>query len=315
MPTEHVLGNGVRVLAHDLPGQYVLSLRVVVPTALSAEPAGKEGIGAMTARLLDEGTAAHGSEEFAELMERHGMVLGAGVSDGGLLVDVDVPQRHLATAAALVTEALADPVFPEDEVRRILRNRLAEIEQERASSAHRAARELSRTLWHADDRASRPTAGTTETIGALTRDDLVEFHATAVGPQGATVVVAGDLTGVDLVAVLESTLGTWSAPRHRPAARPVAPVPATGRCPRRRRRPPRLGADRDRRRPPRPRPVHPRRLGALPGAVLRARRLARAPASTPCCARRRATPTASAARSGRASRAARSSPPARCAPR
>ena len=160
-----MLGNGVRVLVHDLPGQYVLSLRVVVPAALSAEPAGKEGIGAMTARLLDEGTPATRSEEFAELMERHGMVLGAGVSDGGLLVDVDVPQRHLATAAALVTEALADPAFPEDEVRRILRNRLAEIEQERASSAHRAARELARTLWHPDDRASRPTAGTPRPSG------------------------------------------------------------------------------------------------------------------------------------------------------
>ena len=49
-PVEHRLGNGVRVLAHDLPGQYVLSLRVVVPTALSDEPPGKEGIGAMTAR-------------------------------------------------------------------------------------------------------------------------------------------------------------------------------------------------------------------------------------------------------------------------
>jgi zinc protease len=226
VPTEHLLGNGMRVLVHDLPGQYVLSLRVVVPAALSSEPAGKEGVGAMTARLLDEGTARHGSEEFAELMERHGMVLGAGVSDGGLLVDVDVPQRHLATAAALVTEALAEPVFPEEEVRRILRNRLAEIEQERASSAHRAARELARTLWDPADRASRPTAGSTESIGALSRDDLVEFHATRLGPQGATVVVAGDLTGVDVVAVLDATLGTWSAPRHQPVPRPVAPVPA-----------------------------------------------------------------------------------------
>ena len=52
-----MLGNGVRVLAHDLPGQYVLSLRVVVPTALSAEPARQGGHRAMTARLLDEGTA------------------------------------------------------------------------------------------------------------------------------------------------------------------------------------------------------------------------------------------------------------------
>jgi predicted Zn-dependent peptidase len=226
VPTEHVLGNGVRVLLHDLPGQYVLSLRVVVPLAVSAEPAGQEGIASMTARLLDEGTASLGSDEFAELMERHGMVLGAGVSDGGLLVDVDVSQRHLATAAGLLTQALAEPAFPEDEVRRILRNRLAEIEQERASSAHRAGKEFSRTLWDPTDRASRPTGGTPESIGALTRDDLVEFHATHVGPDGATVVLAGDLTDVDALGVLEATLGTWSAPRHTRSARPVPPLPA-----------------------------------------------------------------------------------------
>ena len=223
---EHLMGNGVRVLAHDLPGQYVLSLRVVVPTALSAEPPGKEGIAAMTARLLDEGTSAHDAEAFAELMERRGMVLGAGVSDGGLLVDVDVPKRHLETAADLVREAVADAIFPETEVRRILRNRLAEIEQERASASHRAAKELARTLWAPGERAALPTGGTRETVGALTRDDLVEFHATSVGPQGATVVVAGDLTGVPVAEVLEGTLGTWSAPRHRQVPPPAAPVPA-----------------------------------------------------------------------------------------
>lgn len=226
LPEEHLLGNGVRVLVHDLPGQYVTSLRVVVPTALSSEPAGKEGVASMTARLLDEGTDRHTAEEFAELMERHGMVLGAGVSDGGLLVDVDVPLRHLATAAGLLTEALAEPVFPEDEVRRLRRNRLAEIEQERASSAHRAAKELARTLWDPSTRASVPTGGTPETVAGLTRADLVDFHATALGPDGATVVVAGDLTGVDVLEVLESTVGTWSAPRHRPSDPPVAPTPA-----------------------------------------------------------------------------------------
>ncbi|WP_377641085.1 M16 family metallopeptidase [Oryzobacter terrae] len=230
VPEEHVLGNGVRVLAHDIPGQYVLSIRVVVPLALSAEPAGHEGVASMTARLLDEGTSRHGAEEFAELMERHGMVLGAGVSDGGLLVDVDVPQRHLATAADLVTQALAEPVFPEAEVRRILRNRLAEIEQERASAAHRAVKELARTLWAPGERAALPTAGTPESISSLTRDDLVDFHARHVGPRGSTVVLAGDLTGIDVPAVLGATLGTWDAPRHEPSPRPTAPRPAPDRA-------------------------------------------------------------------------------------
>ncbi len=230
-PTEDVLGNGVRVLLHDVPGQYVLSLRVVVPLALAVEPAGREGVAAMTARLLDEGTAQHGPDEFAELMERHGMALGAGVSDGGLLVDVDVPQSHLATASALVAQALAEPVFPEEEVRRILRNRLAEIEQERASSAHRALRELTRTLWDPAERAAIPAAGTPETIGALTREDVVGFHHRRVGPQGATVVLAGDLSGDPAGALhaLDATLGRWANADHEPSPRPVAPRPASDR--------------------------------------------------------------------------------------
>jgi zinc protease len=228
-PTEHLLDNGVRVLLHDVPGQYVLSLRVVVPLSLRTEPEGREGVAAMTARLLDEGTEQHGPEEFAELMERHGMVLGAGVSDGGLLVDVDVPQAHVETAAGLVTQALAGPVFPEGEVRRIVRNRLAEIEQERASAAHRAMRELSRTLWDPADRAATPAAGTAESVGALRRDDIVEFHRRRVGPSGACVVLAGDLGGTAALDVLAGTLGRWSSDDHEPPPAPAPPRPSAER--------------------------------------------------------------------------------------
>ena len=51
-----MLPNGARLLVHDLPGQYVLSLRVVVRAPLAAEPPGREGVSSMTARLLDEET-------------------------------------------------------------------------------------------------------------------------------------------------------------------------------------------------------------------------------------------------------------------
>ena len=100
----------------------------------------------MVGRLLDEGTSRHSAEEFAELLEQGGIALGAGVTEGGLSIDVDVPQRFLGTALDLLHQALSDPVFPKAEVRRILRSRLAEIEHERASSPHRAARELITTM-------------------------------------------------------------------------------------------------------------------------------------------------------------------------
>jgi len=228
VPDESVTENGIRLLSYAVPGQYVVSLRLVVPLSLTDEPADREGVAAMTARLLDEGTARHSSEEFAELMERTGMALGASVTDGGLSVDVDVPQRFLPQALDLLRQALAEPAFPEAEVRRILRSRLAEIEQERASAPHRAARELSATLWAPTERASRPAAGRPETISAMGRDDVVEFHRRHVGPRGATLVVAGDLDGVDVAAVVEATLGEWVNPAQDVATPPRAPRPAGG---------------------------------------------------------------------------------------
>lgn len=228
-PAQFDTTNGLRVLAFDMPGQYVLSIRVVIPLDLSAEPRDKEGLAVLAARLLDEGTTSHSAEEFAALLERAGMALGAGVSDGGLLVDVDVPQRFAGQALDLLRQTVAEPAFPEEEVRRTRRTRLAEIEQERASAPHRAGRELISTLYAASERASRPTAGTAATISAITREDLVDFHRTRIGPRGATVVVAGDLTGLDLEALVEGTLGQWEAPDQEPAAPPTAPRAAEDR--------------------------------------------------------------------------------------
>lgn len=217
------LDNGLRVVAYDVPGQYVISVSVVVPMLLSDEPRDVEGVASLMSQLLDEGTERHDSEEFAALLERHGIALSAGVNDGALMVDVDVPVRHLETALVLLTEALATPAFPDDEVRRLRSARLAEIEQERASAPHRAARELIATLWAPYERASRPTAGAASTVAQIARSNLTELHAERVGPIGGSLVVAGSLSSVDLSSMLHRTLGRWQAPRHVQPSPPVPP--------------------------------------------------------------------------------------------
>lgn len=216
--SQSTLDNGLRVLTYDIPGQYVVSVSLVVPLPLGVEPRELEGVASLMSQLLDEGTARHTSEEFAGLLERHGVALTAAVNDGALMVDLDVPVRHLATALELMTEALTEPAFPEDEVRRLRTARLAEIEQERASAPHRAARELIATLWAPYERAARPTAGTASTVATLTPEHVRAFHAERVGPRDAGLVVAGALAGVDVMSLVEATLGRW-----RPATHATAP--------------------------------------------------------------------------------------------
>jgi predicted Zn-dependent peptidase len=218
------LPNGLDVVVYDVPGQYVHSVRVSIPLPLSREPRDTEGVATIMARTLDEGTANHSSSEFALLLERKGVALGAGASEAGISVDVDVAKRHLEYAMDLLRQALTEPSFPDAEVTRHVKQRLAEIEQERSVAAQRGAIELIATFFDASERSSRPTAGSRETVAAITRDDVVAFHSREVSPVGATVVLAGDLDGVDAFAVVEAALGGWTAPEGWEA--PPQPVAA-----------------------------------------------------------------------------------------
>ena len=204
------LANGLCVVSYHIPGQYVISVRLAVPMPLDREPRDREGIATIMARTLDEGTALHTAEEFAELLERKGIALGAGVSDSGLIVDLDVSKRHLSEALDLLSQAVREPAFPAGEVSRHLKTRLAEIDQERAVPGQRAALEFIATYFDADERASRPTAGTKATVSAITPQDLVDFHAANVVPSGATVIVAGDLRDLDVALEVQRALGSWS---------------------------------------------------------------------------------------------------------
>jgi len=215
-------GNGLAVLAYDIPGQYVLSVRVALPMPLGTEPREFEGIATILSRTLDEGTADLSATQFAELLERKGIGYGASMSEPGLVLDVDVSKRHFADALSLLSKAVREPVFPEAEVTRHVKTRLAEIEQERANPAHRAAWEFAATFYDPTERASRPGAGTRETVAAITREDLVAFHAANLSPRGGTVVVAGDLDGIDVPGAVEAALGSWSGAAPERAA-PVVP--------------------------------------------------------------------------------------------
>ena len=229
---EHDLPNGLRLITYDVPGQYVLSVRLGLPVSLRDEPREREGVASIMARTLDEGTANHTAEEFARLLERKGVSFGAGMADAGLSIDLDVVKGNLEPALDLLRQILTEPVFPQAEVARQVRTRLAEIEQERSVAAHRAGLEFVRTFYAADDRSSRPPGGSRETVQAITRDDVAAFHESHVVASGVTAVVAGDLEGLDVPALVESALGGWRkgpVDRPRPLDHAASLAPDRGR--------------------------------------------------------------------------------------
>ncbi len=217
-PERFTLSNGLAVQAFHMPGQHVLSVQLGIPAPLAGEPREVEGVGLIMARCLDLGTIRHTADEMAELLDRKGIALHAGVGERAVLVELDTISRNLPVALDLLVQCLTEATFPEAEVRREVRHRLADIGQDHADPASLAALEFINTYFVAQDRSSRPGGGSRQTVAAITAQHVRDYHAAIMHPDGAVLAVAGDLTGIALQDRLEESLGRWpSAPDHRPA--------------------------------------------------------------------------------------------------
>ncbi|MBD0692213.1 M16 family metallopeptidase [Streptomyces sp. CBMA123] len=223
-PERAALGNGITVLHCHRPGQQLVAVEVLLDVPLAAEPEGLDGIAAILARALNEGTDTLTAEEFAGELERAGATLDAHADHPCIRVALEVPASRLQRGLTLLADALRAPALPADEIERLVANRLDEIVHEQANPARRAAKALYAELFDAADRLSRPRSGTADTVKSIDRAAVKAFYDAHVRPATTTVVVVGDLTGVDLPALLESTLGTWTGT----AAEPSAHAPVTG---------------------------------------------------------------------------------------
>ncbi|MET9918829.1 pitrilysin family protein [Streptomyces sp. NPDC006435] len=219
-PERGSLPNGLTVLRCHRPGQQVVAVEVFIDAPLDAEPEGFDGVATIMSRALSEGTDKHTAEEFAAELERCGATLDTHADHPGVRVSLEVPASRLAKALSLVAEALRAPAFPDGEIERLVRNRLDEIPHEQANPARRAAKQLSKELFPATARMSRPRQGTEETVERIDSAAVRAFFDAHIRPSAATAVVVGDLTGIDLDALLADTLGDWSG---EPAVRRTAP--------------------------------------------------------------------------------------------
>ncbi|MCX4457377.1 insulinase family protein [Streptomyces sp. NBC_01340] len=228
-PERGTLDNGLTVLRCHRPGQQVVAVEVLLAAPLEAEPAGLDGVATIMARAFSEGTDKLSAEEFAAELERCGATLDAHADHPGVRLSLEVPVSRLPKALGLLADALAAPAFADSEVERLVRNRLDEIPHETANPARRAAKELSKELFPATSRMSRPRQGTEETVQKIDSAAVRAFYDKHVRPATATTVIVGDLTGVDLDELLAETLGDWTGSSGEPRPVPSVTADDTGR--------------------------------------------------------------------------------------
>ncbi|MDX6273558.1 MAG: hypothetical protein QOJ92_768 [Frankiales bacterium] len=222
---ESRLESGLRLLTCHVTGKAVATVEVVADLPVDADPPGMEGLAVVVARCLDEGTTVRDSDAFAAALERHGATFHASAGYEGLSAAIDVPVSRLSSALPLLAEALREPAFPASEVERVVAQRIDQITQERANPAQRAAIEFTAALHPAGSRFGIPQAGTAETVERVRREAVVDAYR-RVSPATTTVVVAGDLTGVEIAKEVAAAFDGWTG-ADQPWT-PSVPTPIVG---------------------------------------------------------------------------------------
>jgi predicted Zn-dependent peptidase len=195
------LKNGIKVGVleqHEIP---LVAVRVVVDAAPVLDPAGKNGVAALTATMLGEGTTTRTADQLAEAFAD----LGNSVSPNGFTTVT----ANVDSSLVLLADMLLHPAFPAASLERLRQNNLANIKRLRDNPQYLARRVESNVLWGAGHPYERSV--TEQSLGAITRDDLVAFHGKYYRPQNVKFVVSGDITPAAAVAKLEKAFGKWPA--------------------------------------------------------------------------------------------------------
>jgi zinc protease len=216
------LGNGLNVLVVNMPGRPLLSATVIVPVGAGDEPTEEAGAAVLAARALTEGTERYDAVQLIEATERLGASLHADAGWDATSVAIDVPSARLSDALELLAEVLLRPTFPASEVERLRDERLNDLLQAQADPRRRADETFIGTIYAQESPYHRPSGGTRETVEGLDSEAVRQAYERVLDPDRATMVIAGDLGGQDVIGMANRLLGSWS--RHERVAPGAAVV-------------------------------------------------------------------------------------------
>jgi zinc protease len=214
--TSSTLSNGAQLVVsekHDLP---LVSVTInFVGGANQFEDAQKLGVAALTAQMLSEGTTSRTGDQLADAAQLLGTEIDASVGGESGSMDFTALSDKFDAAVDLMADMLLHPTFPADALERLRQQRLVALTQEKDRPQSIANNVFSRVLYGDEHPYGRVV--TEQTVGAITRDDVVAFHQNYFKPGRAVIVVVGDITPEHVRATLEKAFASWPAGGDRPA--------------------------------------------------------------------------------------------------
>lgn len=202
---------------HELP---LVNVALTIRTGSYTDPAqatpGAAGLAG--SQMRNGGTASLAPSDFDEELDFLAASMGSSIGSTSGSASVNCLTKDLDTCLGLFFEMLQEPRYDADRLELARSQMLQSMERRNDSTGAIEGREWARLLYGGDHFSTRALTG--DELAAISRDDLLAFHAFAMHPANFIFAISGDVDTAQIVETLNARLAQW------PTGAVPAPVPA-----------------------------------------------------------------------------------------
>jgi len=213
------LDNGMLIYLleeHELP---LIQMQAMIRTGSVYEPADKVGLAALTGIVMRTGgTSSISGDELDDELEFMAAGMGSGIGLDNGFASLDILKKDFDRGLALFADMLMHPAFPQEKLDLAKRQALESIRRRNDSPGGIASRRFAQRVYGPDHPFARESS--VESIGRITREDLVSFHAAYYHANGVILSVSGDFEKNKMIEKIRMAFADWPS---KPIALPSLP--------------------------------------------------------------------------------------------
>lgn len=191
-PIETKLDNGLTVLYEKVPGVKVVSVQCWIKTGSVNENDKLSGISHFLEHMLFNGTKKFKSGEIDEYLDAKGGYNNAFTSLDVTNYYVTIPADEAEAAYEVVSDMVFNALLLQSEIDREKPVVLQEINRKYDDPSYKMWQDLQASLFEGTPYA-RQVIGSSETVSAFTRQEIVDYYNSFYHPQNMTLVIVGDI--------------------------------------------------------------------------------------------------------------------------
>ena len=185
----------------------LVDFQIAIKGGLLLDDINKVGAANLVSKMLMQGTKNKTPLELEQAIEDLGSSITVSTTDEAVLIRVNCLSTKFAETFKLVDEILFEPRWDVKEFDRLKNETIEGIKRNKTSASTTASLVFSKLIYGDENIISKNTAGTEESVAALTLDDLKYYYTKGFSPQNANITIAGNINeddAIDVFKVLES---------------------------------------------------------------------------------------------------------------